>query len=106
MKLIGFTNFSNEDYEDIDDFDEAFDVAWELTVEHMKKYGLKWTGFYHQSGEYGVPYFDTKQKMSTGLRAWGRLMAEVLDITRDEADKFDLRHCAWAWATDEEEVYP
>ena len=47
MKLIGFTNFFDEKYQDMDYSDPNFDLAWNLTVDYMKKKGLKWNGFYH-----------------------------------------------------------
>ena len=107
MKLIGFTNFFDDKYHDIDCSDVNYDLAWSLTVDYMKEKGLRWNGFYHQNGRYGTPYFDTEQRLCLSLRGWGSLMVDVLNIPQDENDKNDMRYCKWAWNWNEvkDEVY-
>ena len=107
MKLIGFTHFFDDKYKVINCFDPNYALAWSLTVDFMKEKGLKWNGFYHQSGQYGTPYFDTGQRLCLSLRVWGWLMVDVLDIPKDETEKNDMRYCRWAWNWNDEkdEVY-
>jgi len=106
MTLLGFTFWKDEKYEHIDD-NAKIDIAWGITVQHMRAHGLRFTGDYHQNGERGAPYFDTGKKLCISMRAWGSLMAEVLDIAKDEKNGRDMSYCEWAWFANEgEEVLP
>ena len=68
MKLIGFTNWQNEKYEDFT--------------------------------------FDTNKKLCLSYRGWGALMAQVLDIEKDESNGYNMSYCRWAWLPQEEQVLP
>jgi len=68
MTLLGFTKWKDAKYEDIDDNAEI-DIAWDVTVQYMKAHGLRFTGDYHQNGEYGAPYFDMGKKLCMSMRA-------------------------------------
>jgi len=92
MKLIGFTNWHDERYEAIEDFTEE-DLACDIVVQHMKENNLKFSGNYHQRGEFGTPYFDTNKKLCLSLRCWGALMTQVLDIKNDENDEQNMSYC-------------
>ena len=92
IKLIGFTNWQDEKYEDIEDFAEE-DLACEITIQYMRQHDLKFSGFYHQDGEFGAPYFDTGRKLCLSYRCWGGLMAQVLGLERDEVDGYDMSYC-------------
>ena len=105
MKLIGFTNWHNEKYEEIEDVTEE-DLACDVVVEYMRQHDLKFSGFYHQDGEFGAPYFDTGRKLCLSYRGWGALMAQVLRIEADEVDGYDMSYCRWAWLPPEEQVLP
>jgi len=102
MMLRGFTNWKDEEYEDIDDNAEI-DIAWDVIVQYMKAHCLRFAGEHHQYGERGAPYFDIGKKLCLSMRAWGALMAEVLDIPKDEKDGRDMSYCEWAWWADESE---
>ena len=120
MKLLGWTNWNDEDFEDIGD--EGFYEP--LIIEYMKEHGLRFSGDYHQHGEFGVPYFDNGKKYATSLRSWGALMAEVLNIppvyeTRGYIESngkkvtpnkyetsINYNYCSWAWYDADEPVYP
>jgi hypothetical protein len=52
MKLVGFTNCEDKNFQDIEDDSSNYDLAWNLTIEHMKQNGLKFSGVYHQTGEF------------------------------------------------------
>ena len=108
MKLIGFTTWHDDNYQTIEDFAED-DIAEKVTIEYMKEHGYKFTGTYHQNGEFGTPYFDTNKKLCLSLRGWGALMAKVLDLPTDINNELglDMSYCYWAWWADDEEcVFP
>jgi hypothetical protein len=96
MELLGFTEWHDEKYQEIEDFAEE-ERAWEITVQYMKQHSYRFNGFYHQNGEFGTPYFDTMKKLCLTIRSWGALMAEVLDIPKDEQNGRDMSYCYWAW---------
>jgi len=106
MKVIGFTNWLNENYAEIDDFDPAFNLAWDVTVQYMRRHRFKYTGTEHQEGTFGTPVFDTNQKLCLSCRAWGALMAEVLELPKDEENGHDMSYCCWAWDTPDEQIFP
>ncbi|MCL2004094.1 MAG: hypothetical protein FWG72_08850 [Oscillospiraceae bacterium] len=108
MELLGFTNWHDEKYHAIDDQLEE-DMAYEITVQHMRRHGYRFTGNYHQYGKYGTPYFDTNQKLCLSMRGWGSLMAQVLELPEDISENLglDMSYCHWAWFADsDEEVLP
>ena len=96
MELLGFTNWHDKKYQVIDNQPEA-DMAYEITVQHMKQHGYKFTGNYHQYGKLGTPYFSTNQKLCLSMRSWGTLMAQVLDLPEDISEKLglDMSYCHW-----------
>lgn len=104
MELLGFTTWLDENYQEIEDSVEE-ERAWQITVQYLKKHGYRFNGVYHQSGEYGVPYFDTNQKLCLSMRAWGALMAEVLNLPKKTNNKLglDMSYCYWAWYAEHEE---
>ena len=97
MKLIGFTSWHDENYKFIGDFEdenleeneiqwmkyEETMAAWKATVSHLRCYGIKFSGIYHQKGRYGVPYFDNGKKLCLDIQSWGYLMEEVLEMKQD-----------------------
>ena len=105
MKLLGFTNWHDEEYQRIENQAEE-ETACEITVQYMRRHGYKFTGSYHQYGERGAPYFDTNQKLCLSMRGWGALMAQVLELPKDMSDKLgiDMSYCQWAWLDEPEEM--
>jgi len=101
MELVGFTNWHDEMYQRIEDSTES-DLAERIVIEYMKQHNLRFTGTYHQCGEFGAPYFETNQKLCMSMRSWGDLMVRVLDIE----DKRGMEYCTWAWCAPEEEILP
>ena len=98
MELLGFTNWHDKKYHDIEGQTDI-DIAYGITVQYMKRHGYRFTGEYHQYGECGAPYFDTNQKLCLSMRGWGALMAQVLDLPEDIDGKLgiDMSYCHWAW---------
>jgi len=79
MTLLGFTNWYDEKYTRIKD-----DAAWAW-------YAL----------------FRHRQKAVHEYARLGSLMAEVMDIQKEEANGRDMSYCEWAWVANEgEEVLP
>ena len=104
MKLIGFTTWSDDRYQEIEDQIEE-EQAEEVTIKYMKEHGYRFTGIYHQKGDFGTPYFDTDQKLCLSFRGWGALMAKVLDLPEEVNNDLglDMSYCYWAWYADNNE---
>ena len=101
MRLIGWANWHDPNYAESV---ENKELAIELTIEYMKEMGLKFTGTYHQEGQYGAPVFDNDEKLCLSQRGWGELMVYVMDL-----DVFDFfTYLVWAWFTPhgEEQIFP
>jgi predicted thioesterase len=103
MKLIGYTNWHDPRYAEIEDRAEE-DVAWNLTVARMKRQGLQFPGDYHQNGPLGAHVFDNGKKLCISLRAWGSLMAEVLELPASKELGRNMSYCEWAWFVPDEEI--
>ena len=99
MKLIGFTNWFDPNYEECE---ENLRLAIDLTIAYMKQHGLKFHGFTYQHGRNGVPCFDNGEKLCLSMRAWGALMAKVLGIE----GTFNYTHWAWDTPDGQEEKLP
>lgn len=105
MKIIGWTNYDNEDYKDkmFESYEERVNVL-NLVSEELRKKGYKWSGDYHQHGNGGCPVFDDNTKLAVSLRLWGRIMADA--YPEDVYDSDDMGYCEWAWIAPEEESHP
>ena len=100
MKVVGFTTNNYDDESQILGDDEH-QAAWKATVDYMKQHGLKFNGFYHKDGDFGTPYFDNGKRLLVGQRAWGHMIADVLDYPNTSD-----RYVDWAFRCDEVSVYP
>lgn len=100
MKIIGWTNYDNPQYKEMfpiggsytkDEIDEVRNVI----AEELRDRGYRFTGSYHQNGDYGVPIFDNGMIFTCSQRMWGGIMAMAYP---DEIDNSDgLGYCDWAW---------
>ena len=55
----------------------------QTVIEHCKENGIRFSGDYHQSGDYGIPIIDDKYMFFCTLREWGYVMAQA-DENEDE----------------------
>jgi hypothetical protein len=99
LKVAGWTDAGDRRFEELDGVEE-WTMARDALVSHMREKGYKFDGNYHQSGAYGTPYFDNGKKFCIGLRRWGGLMAEVLEL--DDSD--GMAYTDWAWSGGESKL--
>lgn len=45
-------------------------------INHCKEKGIRFSGDYHQNGDYGIPVIDDKYMFFCTLREWGYVMAQ------------------------------
>ena len=109
MKIVGWTEW--DDPQDKEMFPIGGENKWEeveavelLIAKELKAHGYKFTGSYHQNGDYGVPIFDNGEVFQCSQRVWGSIMAAAYP---DEIDNSDgLGYTAWAWIAPEPMVTP
>lgn len=97
MKVTSWTNWNDDRYPEIPI--ELYEEARGIVVSELRKHGYKFTGGYHQYGDYGAPVIDGKYKMTWSQRSWGGVMAAAYPDTVDDYTK-------WAWVAPEEMVVP
>lgn len=100
MKIVGWTEFDNSQYEDMFPIGgsytmEEVDEAKDIIAKELRDKGYKFNGYYHQDGDYGVPIFENGEAFRCTFRTWGGIMARAYP---DEIDNSDgLGYCDWAW---------
>lgn len=98
MKIVDWTWWGNPDYKKVRDCKitrEEYEQRKEIVSCELRRMGYKFTGGYHQNGDYGVPIFDDGVMMEFSQREWGGIMAKAYP---DEIDNSDgMGYCAWAW---------
>lgn len=70
-------------------------------VREINSKGYKFTGDYHQNGEYGMPVINNKYIVCYSQRSWGGIMADALDLPNDDG----YAYVKWAWLPPEGETY-
>ena len=111
MKIIGWTDWDNPKYEEMfpiggkHTWQEESDVE-RIIAEELRSKGYKFTGDYHQNGDYGAPVFDNCKIYKGSQRDWGGIMADAYPDEIDNSDGYG--YCKWAWIppVDEEMVVP
>lgn len=98
MKIIGWTEWDDPNYKEMFPIGEihssdAVDSVRKIIAEELKNKGYKFTGTYHQNGDYGVPVFDTGEVFQCSQRMWGGIMAEAYP----ESDSDGYGYLRWAW---------
>lgn len=101
MKVTGWTYWEDERYGDLPN--DEFDMAWSVVGSTLCGCHYKFTGTYHQNGDYGVPIIDDKWKFTVSQRTWGQLMAEAYP---DICDGDGMDYVLWAWMAPEPMVIP
>lgn len=100
MKITGWTYWDNPDYKEMFSVDEPCTAMDEFNVKYLisgelRKNGYKFTGGYHQNGEFGVPIIDNKWLYQCSQRVWGGIMAMAYPDEIDDSD--GMGYVEWAW---------
>ena len=106
MKVTGWTHWDNDDYErDLDSLsmDTYLDIE-EAVIKEIKDKGYKFSGQYHQHGEYGCPIVDNEYVYQVSMRKWGGIIARAHSLPNEDG----LAYVMWAWCkpNNEKEIYP
>lgn len=102
MKVTGWTYWEDDRYEEIPI--DKYDEARRIVAREMRERGYKFTGNYHQNGDFGVPVIDEKWLLTMTQRSWGHMMVEAYPDKIDDTDGYG--YCKWAWVAPEEMVIP
>lgn len=57
----------------------------QTVIEHCKEKEIRFSGDYHQGGDYGIPVIDNKYYFMCSLREWGHVMAMADEIEDETA---------------------
>lgn len=109
QKIVGWTRYDDPDHEELFPIGEPVPWEWhdeieEMIVTEIRSKGYKFSGFYHQGGEYGCPLFDNGKWYGTTFRSWGWIMAMAYPDSVHLPE--ESSYVEWAWTPPEEEVYP
>lgn len=106
--VVGWMSFDEAEERNIPDAGDLpadeFNLYVDSVVDYMKATHIKFSGRYHQCGEYGVPQFDNGMVLTMTQRKWGEVMAHVLEI--DNSNGFAYVKWAWFCPGGDKEVYP
>lgn len=102
MKVTGWTDWSDETYEELPD--HLYEEAYGVVAAELSLRGYKFTGCYHQNGDYGVPIIDDKWKFTASQRTWGGIMVDAYPCEIDDSD--NMGYVVWAWVAPEPMVIP
>ncbi len=67
-----------------DEVERAWREAEDIVKECIRRNGFKFSGKYHQYGEYGMPMFDDGSVLFCSWRHWGSIMFEAWDPDGDK----------------------
>ena len=101
MKITGWTEWDDPNYQElwpIGDTSSTFAKEYavrKLIAEELRRCGYKFTGGYHQNGEFGVPVIDDKWRYQCSQRVWGGIMAMAYPEEIDDTD--GMGYVEWAW---------
>ena len=85
MKVVKWTEWSDEHFDDIESKEEL-DAMADAVVEELRKTKYHFDGYYHQNGDYGVPVLDNGKYFQASRRAWGEVMAMAYPEEFDNPD--------------------
>lgn len=96
MKVVKWTNWYDPEY-----LGREHDGIYEQSVleaiaSDLRNHGYKFTGDYHQNGDYGAPVLDDGTICQYSLRGWGRVMSLAYSDEIDDSD--GMGYCVWAWS--------
>ena len=109
MRIVGWTEWDDPDYKEMFPIggqynQEEIQAVKKIIVDELRANGFKFTGDYHQNGDYGVPIFDTGKVFQCTQRTWGAIMAEAYPDGIDNNDGYG--YVKWAWIAPEQMVVP
>lgn len=93
MKVTCWTDWEDSRFEDLPQ--ELLNEAKKMVISEIQERGYKFTGDYHQNGDYGVPVIDDKYLAKYSQRHWGWLMAKAYPDEIDDSDGYG--YIVWAW---------
>ena len=102
IKVIGWTDIYNAAYKECDYNNPKYIKA---VIEEIKKTGYKFTGDYHQNGEYGAPVFNDDTLLFVTIDEWGWIIAKAYNIY-NEYKQVDRYKWAWMVPPGEKEIIP
>ena len=82
MRIVGWAEWDDPKYKEMFPIGGAYKEAEVETVlaiiaEELRNNGYKFTGSYHQGGDYGVPVFDNGEVFQCSQRMWGGSIAHI-----------------------------
>lgn len=104
MKVTGWTNWDDQNYDEFYGTVAAENEVMQAVVDEIRKHGYKFTGEYHQYGDYGAPIIDGKWKYTLGQRRWGHVMVRAYPEEINDSDGYG--YVQWAWSAPEPMVVP
>ena len=117
MKIIKWSNW-DDDYVDRYAKNNGHlpfysDEQYDCVITAIREAGYKFSGDYHQNGDYGTPYFDNGIPFVLSQREWGDVMAkawpEIIKEWREsipEKDRFsNMDYIAFAWYNNKIDKY-
>lgn len=110
MKITGWTWYGNPDYKEMFPIEEQA-TSWDeiqkvetMIANELRSKGYKFTGSYHQGGDYGAPVIDDTWVFQCSCRTWGGIMAMAYPDEIDNSDGYG--YTVWAWLPPEEMIVP
>lgn len=103
MQITGWTNwFDDNRYSELPQT-EALDVEVRaLIARELRDHDYKFTGDYHQHGDFGVPIIDGAWLYKCSQRKWGGIMADAYPDKIDNTDGYG--YLQWAWDKPDGEI--
>lgn len=99
IKVIGWTDIYNANYPECTLSDRS-SVYYKAVIEALKENEYKFTGDYHQNGEYGAPVFNDGTLLFLSIDEWGWIIAKTYGIYNEYGQ---LDRYKWAWLVPQEE---
>ena len=99
IKIIGWTDWDNPEYKEMFPIGEpadwnAIEEVQQTIADELRANQYKFTGEYHQNGDYGVPIFEDGTVYQCSQRTWGAIMAMAYP---EEVGDDNCNYCVWAW---------
>ena len=111
MRVTGWTEWDDPNYKEMFPVGEAPDwnkkeEVSKIVADEIRRCGYKFTGSYHQEGDYGVPIIDDTWLYQCFCREWGGIIADAYPDEIDNSDGYGYVKWAWIVPENEEQVVP